>query len=232
METVNDLIDKAREAMQAESDNQLAIKLKVTRQAVSGWRRNAHTPDTVMCAKLAEITGIPLARVLGIVGEARAISREEKAVWRRLASAALVLLTALPLGSKAGPYGYVEQQHALCIMRNARWVARFLSTKLRKALRQNLRHPRTTRPTRRLHRAAELKLLLPRDPLGTDLPADTVAPHPGILAILRIVKTPTTPSPRTGTLPGSLNSLPVRLDLGRSLGVPAGINIDTSPMGR
>lgn len=48
------------------------------------------------CAKIAEITGIPLARVLGIVGEARAISREEKAVWRRLASAAAVLLMLLP----------------------------------------------------------------------------------------------------------------------------------------
>jgi transcriptional regulator with XRE-family HTH domain len=94
---ITELLDKAKAACSAKSDNQLAIKLKVSRQAVSGWRHGVSAPDTVTCAKIAEITGIPLARVLGIVGEARAISREEKAVWRRLASAAIVVLSLVQM---------------------------------------------------------------------------------------------------------------------------------------
>lgn len=91
------LIEAAKSALDVESDNQLALKLKVSRATVSNWRHQGKGPDAVTCAKLSEITGIPLARVLGIVGEARAISREEKAVWRRLASAALVALSLLPM---------------------------------------------------------------------------------------------------------------------------------------
>lgn len=98
METVPQLLDKAKEAAGLSSDNQLALMLKVTRTSVSTWRRNRGAPDAVSCEKIAEITGIPLARVLGIVGEARAISSAEKAVWRRLASAAALLLSVGVLG--------------------------------------------------------------------------------------------------------------------------------------
>ena len=60
-------------------------------------------------ATLAGLTGEPLAKVLGIVGEARAISREEKAVWRKLAATAVLLavgmLGTLPAPSQAA-YGH------------------------------------------------------------------------------------------------------------------------------
>ena len=87
---VREVLDAAKKASNSESDAALAKRIGVTRASVSNWRVGRNYPDTVVCAKLAEITGIPLARVLGIVGEARAISREEKAVWRRLASAAAI----------------------------------------------------------------------------------------------------------------------------------------------
>ena len=92
MRTVADLLDKCRETCSLASDNALAKKLGVTRQAVSGWRRGNSQPDTVSCDKIAEICAIPLQRVLGIVGEARAIGREEKAVWRKLASIAAAIV--------------------------------------------------------------------------------------------------------------------------------------------
>lgn len=123
------LIEAAKTALQVESDNQLALKLKVSRATVSNWRHQGKGPDTVTCAKLAEITGIPLVRVLGIVGEARAISREEKAVWRRLASAAAVLLALAPLlshGQQNSPYGGHERNADICIMRNDLWRGTFL----------------------------------------------------------------------------------------------------------
>src|ERR1700741_1990792 len=100
MNALNILLDKARETRSLPSDNALAIALDVSRQRVSAWRHGTNYPDPVACARIAEMTGEPLARVLGIVGEARALSKEEKQVWRRLAQAAAIAaigLTALPL---------------------------------------------------------------------------------------------------------------------------------------
>jgi transcriptional regulator with XRE-family HTH domain len=130
--SVINLLDKCREVCSLASDNALAGRLGVSRAAVSRWRLGLAAPDAVSCAKIATITGEPLSRVLGIAGEARAISRDEKAVWRRLATAAAVLLavgfSAAPLPSYARS-GIAEPGEAICIMRNAAsWLHRALST--------------------------------------------------------------------------------------------------------
>jgi len=96
VDTVIKLLDKARAACAAPSDNVLAQKLGVSRQRVSAWRHGENYPDEVACAGIARLTGEPLARVLGIVGEARAVSREAKAVWRQLATAAILLMLMAP----------------------------------------------------------------------------------------------------------------------------------------
>jgi transcriptional regulator with XRE-family HTH domain len=118
---IADLLDAAKAARGLTSDNQLAKAIGVTRAAVSSWRNEIKTPDPVACATLAGLTGEPLAKVLGIVGEARAISREEKAVWRKLAAtAAMLFLVALPWANPAVAYSMRghEQQSAICIMRS------------------------------------------------------------------------------------------------------------------
>lgn len=89
------LLDKAKMTLKASSDAELARHLGVTRASVSNWRTGRNLPDVVQCATLAGLTGEPLARVLGIVGEARAISREEKAVWHKLAASAAALFVVL-----------------------------------------------------------------------------------------------------------------------------------------
>ncbi|CAN7348547.1 helix-turn-helix transcriptional regulator [Pseudoxanthomonas sp. LjRoot168] len=95
--TVTELLDAAKAAQGFSTDMALAKALGISRSAVSAWRNGVKTPDTVQCAALAGYTGLPLAQVLGVVGEARAISREEKAVWRKLAaSAALLALFVAP----------------------------------------------------------------------------------------------------------------------------------------
>ncbi|MBV2210289.1 MAG: helix-turn-helix domain-containing protein [Thermomonas sp.] len=96
MEQLNKLLDKIKETRSLASDNALAESLGVKRQTVSNWRKERTLPDAVQCATIAGLTGEPLARVLGIVGEARAISKEEKKVWRRLA--AIVSLGIVSLG--------------------------------------------------------------------------------------------------------------------------------------
>lgn len=96
MDSINALLDKIKESRSIASDNALASYLGATRQAVSSWRNGKTLPDPVFAARIADATGEPLARVIGLVGEARAISREEKEVWRRLASAALIVMMAGP----------------------------------------------------------------------------------------------------------------------------------------
>lgn len=122
MSTVTELLDKAKKARSLASDNALAIELGVTRQAVSKWRHGESAPDPVTCARLADMVGEPLQRVLGVVGEARAISAAEKAVWRRLASAAAVLLAVFVVALGAGPAKAekateMRAESSLCAMR-------------------------------------------------------------------------------------------------------------------
>ncbi|PPU67298.1 DUF3693 domain-containing protein [Xanthomonas pisi] len=121
MDSVNTLLDRCKTVLGVESDNQLAKKMNVGRAAVSRWRSGLSAPDAVSCAAIAGWTGEPLAKVLGIVGEARAISADEKAVWRKLAATAMTLAIgvslALPVRAEAVVKGF-KAPTRLYIMRN------------------------------------------------------------------------------------------------------------------
>jgi transcriptional regulator with XRE-family HTH domain len=121
MQDINSLLDACKVAAGVSSDNQLAAALGVGRSAISNYRHARALPDPVVCATIAGLSGIPLARVLGVVGEARAISREEKAVWRKLAATAMALCLAvgfaLPHKVRAAVPGFDKAQ-AVYIMRN------------------------------------------------------------------------------------------------------------------
>lgn len=125
MDRVNELLDKCKNTLKAPTDMALAGLLGVTRSSVSGWRSGARYPDAVACARISEITGEPLQKVLGIVGEARALSAEEKRVWRRLAEVATlagVMLAGavMPYPVSAATGGIAEQAEPICIMRSVR----------------------------------------------------------------------------------------------------------------
>ncbi|UNU12611.1 DUF3693 domain-containing protein [Xanthomonas translucens] len=91
MATIDGLLDAAKKAVNASNDTELAKALGIKPAAVSNYRRGVSLPNAVVCATLAGLTGEPLAKVIGIVGEARAISSDEKAVWRKLAATAMTL---------------------------------------------------------------------------------------------------------------------------------------------
>lgn len=95
MSTIDQLLDAAKVVVKASNDSELAKALGIRPAAVSNYRRGVSLPNAVVCATLAGLTGEPLAKVLGIVGEARAISSDEKAVWRRLAATAMVVAIAV-----------------------------------------------------------------------------------------------------------------------------------------
>lgn len=134
MATVDWLLDAAMKATNARNDTELAAQLGIKPAAVSNYRRGVSLPNTVVCATLAGLTGEPLAKVLGIVGEARAISREEKAVWRKLAATAALLAVmvfpALPRAAQAADDGFQTphtRHYAKWLMRVLRW---WLASKL------------------------------------------------------------------------------------------------------
>lgn len=58
------------------SDSELARKLKVTRQAVSSWRRGETYPNWAHCARMASVSGMTLATVLETVSAARSGRRK------------------------------------------------------------------------------------------------------------------------------------------------------------
>ena len=126
---VAELLDAAKKAQGFETDMALAKALGISRSAVSAWRSGTKGPDPVQSAALAGYTGIPLAKVLGIVGEARAISAKEKDVWRRLAATATLLAVGVLGGAlqpaQAATAGF--EAHPVHIMRNnLLWWGRLL----------------------------------------------------------------------------------------------------------
>ncbi|WP_203323050.1 DUF3693 domain-containing protein [Pseudoxanthomonas beigongshangi] len=135
-----DILDRAKQASGATSDSDLSRKLGVSRQAVSNWRHGTKYPDTVTCATIAGITGIPLAQVIGIVGEARAISREEKAVWRKLAAsvgvALIAVLATLPsVAHAATPALHAASSHAGELMLSAYALCEIITRTVRRTWR-------------------------------------------------------------------------------------------------
>lgn len=87
---VTELLDAAKKAAEITTDSALAERLEVTKTSVSRYRHGQAYPEAVVCEKLANLSGLPLHQVLGIVGEARAISAAEKKVWRKLATALVI----------------------------------------------------------------------------------------------------------------------------------------------
>ncbi|MFQ6310395.1 helix-turn-helix transcriptional regulator [Lysobacter capsici] len=96
---IGDLLNTAIRNSQSARDADLARALGVSRQTISNWRVGRTFPDAVACARIADMTGVPLHQILGMVGEERAQNPEEKRVWRRLAnmtaSAAAIAIIAL-----------------------------------------------------------------------------------------------------------------------------------------
>lgn len=117
---INILLDKAKKMCGVTTDKDLSTRLGVTPSAVTNYRKGRALPDAVTCATLAGLTGEPLAKVLGVVGEARAISREEKAVWRKLAATAAMVLCVIGFAGNALAVGVSGWAHgAMPIMLNA-----------------------------------------------------------------------------------------------------------------
>jgi transcriptional regulator with XRE-family HTH domain len=141
MDRLGKILDAAKTARNISTDSELARQLHVTRSAVSNWRQGRNLPDAVACERLAQMTGQSVVQVIAIVGEARAISLDEKRVWRQIARVAVVVfavgMTAIPTHVQAAA------NYALCEVR--RGISR-VRTALRCALHKEAASSARTAP--------------------------------------------------------------------------------------
>jgi transcriptional regulator with XRE-family HTH domain len=82
------LLDKYREVCSLSSDNACAVRLGVTRSAVSLWRLQKGHPDADSVERMCAATNEPLAKWLPLIEAERARSPAARKVWLRLAQAA------------------------------------------------------------------------------------------------------------------------------------------------
>jgi hypothetical protein len=125
----NDVLEAAKAGARAESDSALARALRSPRQSMSNWRRGRNLPDAITCEKLALLSGIPLIRIIEIIGEQRAISAAEKRVWRKLTTTAALAL-AVGFSALPGKLNAADNMHYTKLGE----LARFLSRQLRRIL--------------------------------------------------------------------------------------------------
>lgn len=123
MRSIIELLDKAQAACSPATGNGLAAALDVKPSAVSNWKHGRAYPDTVSCERIAQLVGEPPLRVIAQVNELRAVTRAEKAVWHRIALAALLALVSLPVAA----CNFAESVRLLPIMSITGHLARFLA---------------------------------------------------------------------------------------------------------
>ena len=61
--------------------SQLAADLGISHATVSRWLSGADTPSTKSCRRLAEYSGVPLEKILSIVGHLPRIAEAENLEW-------------------------------------------------------------------------------------------------------------------------------------------------------
>lgn len=98
MSSTIDLLDKYKNACTLGSDNACAVKLGVSRQAVSKWRNGENHPDAETVAQMCDATGEPLAFWLPLIEAERARTPGSKKVWLRLAETASAVALMVSFG--------------------------------------------------------------------------------------------------------------------------------------
>jgi transcriptional regulator with XRE-family HTH domain len=113
--------------------SKLAERLRVEPSAVSNWRNGRALPDVVSCEKIAKITGFSALAVIAAINKQQKKSNTAKAVWRRIAAAAVVVLAS---GFTTLPSHAADDLNATATMHYAKWreLARFLSRQLRRLI--------------------------------------------------------------------------------------------------
>jgi transcriptional regulator with XRE-family HTH domain len=85
MNATNKLLDKYMETCSIRTASELALKLRVSKQAVSGWRNEKAHPEADSIAIMCDGIQEPLRQWLPLIEAERARSPAVRKVWLRLA---------------------------------------------------------------------------------------------------------------------------------------------------
>lgn len=119
------LLDKYAMSCQASKDTDIAARLRVTKQTVSGWRNGRAHPNAEAVEKMCEQMGEPLRKWLPLIEAERARTPADKRVWLRLAkaAAAVILVTSfsrldIQTATAKGLESFSQNQGTVYIMSN------------------------------------------------------------------------------------------------------------------
>ncbi|MDW2981733.1 helix-turn-helix transcriptional regulator [Rhodanobacter sp. KK11] len=111
------LLDKYKKVCSLPSDNAAALRLGVTRAAVSRWRKELGHPEADSVEKMCNALGEPLAHWLPLIEAERARSPAVRKVWLRLAQIAAAVLIAVGVApTHAGANSAARNPGTLYIM--------------------------------------------------------------------------------------------------------------------
>lgn len=99
--TMHDILDRAKQNLDLDSDNQLALWLGVTRQLISKWRLTdgKHMPEDDTLEKLAFAARLKPQDIRNAV-----YAQKIKALERKIAAVAIFFLIAFPLAAGRNAY--------------------------------------------------------------------------------------------------------------------------------
>lgn len=103
MNNVNKYLDEAKAKLGLPSDNQLAIKLDLTRAAISNYRMKDRTIDNCTAFKLAELLNIEPLEIIAEAEAERERDDKRKAYWQAIAQRERTKRTALEAKPEASP---------------------------------------------------------------------------------------------------------------------------------
>lgn len=110
------LLDKYREVCSLPSDNAVAVKLGLSRSAVSLWRGGKGHPEADSIEKMCLATGEDIARWMPLIESERARSPGARKAWLRLASRAAAVTLGVTFSHIAVQTVALKIAHHLYIM--------------------------------------------------------------------------------------------------------------------
>ncbi len=84
MKTLDEIINEALKAIGETADNQLAIRIGLSRQSVSQWRKKTSSPDSYALMELQKILKVDARELLAIIEAERAKTEERRGYWEEI----------------------------------------------------------------------------------------------------------------------------------------------------
>ena len=97
MHNLEELIAAAKRAVNAQTNTEFGMKLGVSRQTVSNWKRRENTPDERTVAEMARLTDTDAGEALILLQIAKSKTEKERQFWKRFLHHAAIITSVMLL---------------------------------------------------------------------------------------------------------------------------------------